>query len=109
MHDAGSGLLSSSEWGCSPSEGTGLHSEGSPGCPGCPSGTCGQGNLCSVLDELQPYLNHSDLDTMTSALVTSRLDYFSTLYMGLPLKTVWKLQLVQNVAVHVVAGSYPAI
>lgn len=32
------------------------------------------------------------------ALVTSRLDYYNVIYVGIPLKTMWKLQLVQNTA-----------
>ncbi|KAF7245399.1 RNA-directed DNA polymerase from mobile element jockey [Varanus komodoensis] len=39
---------------------------------------------------------HSYLATVTHALVTSRLDFCNTLYVGLPLKTVRILQMVQN-------------
>lgn len=36
---------------------------------------------------------------MVNALVTSSFDYCNTLYMKLPLKMVWKLQLVQNAVI----------
>lgn len=54
-----------------------------------------------LIYQLQPYLNSSDLATVTQTLVTYRLD----IYLGLSLKTVWKLQLVQNAATRVVAGA----
>ena len=45
--------------------------------------------------QLRSFLEMSDLATVTHALVTSYLDYCNALYVGLPSKTVWKLQLVQ--------------
>lgn len=51
-----------------------------------------------VVHLLHPYLDWEVLLTVTHALVTYRLDYNNTLYTGLPLKTIWKLQLVQNMA-----------
>nr|GFC52549.1 hypothetical protein [Tanacetum cinerariifolium] len=56
-----------------------------------------------LVRQLRPYLDRADLATVTHALVTSRLDYCNALYVGLPLKTVRKLQLVQNAAARVVA------
>nr|GFC43941.1 hypothetical protein [Tanacetum cinerariifolium] len=58
-----------------------------------------------LVRQLRPYLDRADLATVTHALVTSRLDYCNALYVGLPLKTVRKLQLVQNAAARVVAGA----
>ncbi|XP_066490600.1 oxysterol-binding protein-related protein 8-like [Tiliqua scincoides] len=58
-----------------------------------------------LVRQLRPYLCQLDLTTVVHALVTSRLDYCNTLYMGLPLKTVWKPQLVQNVAARVLTGA----
>uniref|UniRef100_A0A803SN06 Reverse transcriptase domain-containing protein n=1 Tax=Anolis carolinensis TaxID=28377 RepID=A0A803SN06_ANOCA len=48
-----------------------------------------------LVRQLRPYLGRSDLATVVHALVTARLDYCNALYVGLPLKTAWKLQLVQ--------------
>lgn len=38
-------------------------------------------------------------------MVTSKLDYWNVLNLGLYWKMVWKLQLVQNMVAHVVTGS----
>ena len=46
-----------------------------------------------LLCQLCPFLEMSNLATVTHALVTSRLDYCNVLYVGLPLKSVRKLQL----------------
>ncbi|KAF7253150.1 hypothetical protein EYD10_01179 [Varanus komodoensis] len=49
-----------------------------------------------LIHQLHPYLENDCLAIVTHALVTSRLDFCNALYVGLPLKTVWILQLVQN-------------
>ncbi|KAF7248857.1 Phosphatase and actin regulator 3, partial [Varanus komodoensis] len=54
---------------------------------------------------LHPYLENNCLVTVTHALVTSRLDFCNTLYMGLPLKTVRILQMVQNRAARLLTGT----
>ena len=46
-----------------------------------------------------------DFVTVTHALLTSCLDYCNVPYMGLPLKSVRKLQLVQNVAARLLTGT----
>ncbi|XP_053100645.1 uncharacterized protein LOC128322765 [Hemicordylus capensis] len=55
--------------------------------------------------QLRPFLEKADLATETHALVTSQLDYCDTLFVGLPLKNIWKLQLVQNAAARVLSGA----
>ena len=47
-----------------------------------------------LVSQLHPFLEMSG----THALDTSQLDHFSTLHVGLPLKSVQKLQLVQRAA-----------
>ncbi|KAK9409653.1 hypothetical protein NXF25_000828 [Crotalus adamanteus] len=58
-----------------------------------------------LLHQLRPYLDREALLTVTHALVTSRLDYCNALYMGLPLKSIRRLQLVQNAAARVIVGA----
>ena len=41
------------------------------------------------------------------ALVTSRLDFCNVLYVELPLKLLWKLELVQNAAAQLLSGAAP--
>ncbi|XP_053169630.1 uncharacterized protein LOC128353010 [Hemicordylus capensis] len=56
-----------------------------------------------LVRQLRPFLKKADLATVTHALVTSRLNYCNTLYVGLPLKNNQKLQLVQNAAARVLS------
>ncbi|KAF7253589.1 Ryanodine receptor 2, partial [Varanus komodoensis] len=58
-----------------------------------------------LIHQLRPYLENDCLATVTHALVTSRLDFCKVLYVGLPLKTVWILQLVQNRAARLLTGT----
>lgn len=51
--------------------------------------------LCQV-HQLDPFLPQPELATMICATVTSRIDYHYLLYAGLPLKALWRLQVVQN-------------
>lgn len=44
------------------------------------------------------------LQTVTQSLITSQLDYYNWLYMWLPFKTTWKLQMVQNATVWAKMG-----
>uniref|UniRef100_A0A803TWX8 Reverse transcriptase domain-containing protein n=1 Tax=Anolis carolinensis TaxID=28377 RepID=A0A803TWX8_ANOCA len=58
-----------------------------------------------LVHQLRPYLGKPDLATVVHALVTSCLDYCNTLYVGLPLKTARKLQLVQRAAARLIIGA----
>ncbi|KAF7247744.1 Reverse transcriptase-like protein [Varanus komodoensis] len=58
-----------------------------------------------LIHQLRPYLENDCLATVTRALVTSQLDFCNALYMGLPLKTVQILQLVQNRAARLLTGT----
>ena len=76
--------------------------------PGCPGFVGGQECFLTVkasAPQLRPFLEMSDLATVTHALVTSRLDYCNALYVGLPLKSVRKLQLVQRAAARLLTGA----
>ncbi|KAF7250086.1 Microphthalmia-associated transcription factor [Varanus komodoensis] len=58
-----------------------------------------------LIHQLRPYLEYDCLATVTHALVTSRFDFCNALYVGLPLKTVRILQLVQNRAARLLTGT----
>ncbi|KAF7246231.1 Transcription initiation factor TFIID subunit 4B [Varanus komodoensis] len=58
-----------------------------------------------LIHQLCPYLEYDCLATVTHALVTSHLDFCNALYVGLPLKTVRILQLVQNRAARLLTGT----
>ncbi|KAF7250783.1 Cullin-5 [Varanus komodoensis] len=58
-----------------------------------------------LIHQLRPYLEYNCLVTVTHALVTFRLDFCNALYVGLPLKTVRILQLVQNRAARLLTGT----
>lgn len=54
---------------------------------------------------LCPFLDWETQFTVIHDLVTSHLDDYNVLYVGLPLKSIEKLQLVQNVAACTILGS----
>ncbi|KAF7244152.1 putative uncharacterized transposon-derived protein F52C9.6 [Varanus komodoensis] len=58
-----------------------------------------------LINQLRPYLEYDCLVTVTHTLVTSHLDFCNALYVGLPLKTVRTLQLVQNRAARLLTGT----
>ncbi|KAF7251566.1 Zinc finger FYVE domain-containing protein 26 [Varanus komodoensis] len=58
-----------------------------------------------LINQLRPYLEYDCLAMVTHALVTSHLDFCNALYLGLPLKTVRILQLVQNTAARLLTGT----
>ncbi|KAF7251494.1 Papilin [Varanus komodoensis] len=59
-----------------------------------------------LIRQLCPYLEDNCLAIVTLAWVTSRLDFCNALHVGLPLKTVWILQMVQNRAVKLLTGTW---
>uniref|UniRef100_A0A803TFX4 Reverse transcriptase domain-containing protein n=1 Tax=Anolis carolinensis TaxID=28377 RepID=A0A803TFX4_ANOCA len=58
-----------------------------------------------LVRQLCPFLGRSDLAMVVHTLVTARLDYCNALYVGLPLKTSRKLQLVQRAAARLITGA----
>ncbi|KAF7249222.1 Follistatin-related protein 4, partial [Varanus komodoensis] len=58
-----------------------------------------------LIHQLCPYLENNCVATVTHILVTSRLDFCNVLYVGLPLKMVRILQLVQNRAARLLTGT----
>lgn len=56
------------------------------------------------LSMCMPFLDKVDLATVTHALVNYGLDYRHMFYLGLPLRTVWKLQLVQDITACILTG-----
>ncbi|XP_078248725.1 uncharacterized protein LOC140706526 [Pogona vitticeps] len=54
--------------------------------------------------QLHPYLDVGALPTLVHALVILRLDYCNTLYVGLPLRLMRKLQMVQNLVDRLLTG-----
>ena len=54
--------------------------------------------------QLRPYLDVGALTTLVRALVISGLDYCNALYVGLPLRLLQKLQVVQNAAARLLSG-----
>ncbi len=54
---------------------------------------------------LHPFLNINDAETLVHAFITSRLDYYISLFYGLPNTTINKLQYIQNSAARVLTFS----
>ena len=54
--------------------------------------------------QLRPYLDRGGLTTLVHALIISRLDHCNALYVGLPLRLMQKLQMVQNAAARLLSG-----
>ncbi|KAF7237899.1 Proteasomal ATPase-associated factor 1 [Varanus komodoensis] len=72
---------------------------------GIPEIIASEGFVVSEITKLCSYLEDDCLMTVTHALVTSRLDFCNALYVGLPLKTVRILQMVQNRAARLLTGT----
>lgn len=60
--------------------------------------------LCQV-KQLTHFWSCSDLFIAVHETIISRFDYYHLLYAGLPLKPIWKLQLVQNALLWVLTGT----
>ena len=54
--------------------------------------------------ELHPYLDMGVRTMLFHALVVSRIGYCNALYVGLPLRLMRKLQMVQNMAARLLTG-----
>ncbi len=52
---------------------------------------------------IRPYLTDSAVRTLVQALVISRLDYCNSIYAGLPLKDIHRMQLAHNSAARVIS------
>lgn len=59
---------------------------------------CSEGLLYSIMRQLWPFLDQEAMLIVTHALVTSCLDDCNPYYMMLPLESIQKLHLVQNMA-----------
>ncbi len=53
----------------------------------------------------KPFLNRKSFETAIHAFISTRLDYCNSLYVGLPLSSISRLQIVQNAAAHLFTGS----
>lgn len=56
-----------------------------------------------IISKLKSVLSYNDLEKVIHAFITSRLDYCS--YLGLPLKLVARLQMVQNAAARLLTNT----
>ena len=57
--------------------------------------------------QVRKYLTNEAVKTLVQCTVTVLLDYCNSLYCGLPLKTIKKLQLAQNAASRLIANISP--
>ena len=57
------------------------------------------------ISQIKPFLSTHDLEKVIHALITSRLDYCNSLYIGLPNACLSRLQLVQNAAARLLTGT----
>ncbi len=70
------------------------------------SSTCRSANSqLRKIRSIRQYLTVSAVKILVHALVTSRLDYCNSLYVGLPLYSVNRLQKIQNAAARLITGT----
>lgn len=74
------------------------------GCCSCEVSFCLA--LFGLVHQLQSFLSGPDLATAIHASILPHLDYCSALYIGLPLKRVWKIQLVKNDAAKLLTSTW---
>lgn len=55
--------------------------------------------------KVKHFLSRKDLEVVIHALISSRLDYCNSLYIGLPQSTLSRLQMVQNSAARLLTGT----
>ena len=58
-----------------------------------------------ALSSIRCYISQHACETMVHSLITSKIDYCSSLLAGLPIKTIKRLQHLQNIAARLVAKS----
>jgi len=56
------------------------------------------------VEKVKYFLSQKDLEIGIHALISSRLDYCNSLYVGLPQSTLSQLQMVQNAAARLLTG-----
>ena len=67
------------------------------------SNTCRSGYMhLRKINSIRKFLTESAVKTLVNQTVTSRLDYCNSLYVGLPKKSVRRLQIVQNSAARLI-------
>ena len=69
------------------------------------STTCRTAYTCMqirIINSIRQYLTESAAKTTIQMMVVSRLDYCNSLYNGLPMKSIKKLQLAQNSAARII-------
>ena len=55
-----------------------------------------------VINSIRQYLTDNAVKTLTRSVVISRLDYCNSVCVGLPMKSIHRLQLAQNAAARVI-------
>lgn len=63
------------------------------------------GSQLRQISKAKPDIRHTDLEKLIDALITSRLDYCNSLYLGLQLSLIQHLQPVQNAAARLLSGT----
>ena len=58
-----------------------------------------------LLAEVKAYLSPKDLEKVIHALITSRIDYCNSIYVGIDQSALHRLQVVQNAAARLLTGT----